>query len=82
MFAAPETKSVYTLSFAALLSEERAKSLAATIHVDGRPVRVVQGSRDGTALFRIVYGPFDSRDEAERAGKRTGLPFWVFEGAP
>ena len=82
VFAAPEAKGVYTLSFAALLSEERAKSLAATIHVDGGPVRVVRGSRDGTAVFRIVYGPFDSRDEAERAGKRTGLPFWVFEGAP
>jgi cell division septation protein DedD len=75
-------KQTFTLSFAALLSEERAKAMAASIKVDGRPSRVVPGMRDGTPIFRIVYGPFDSRDAAEKAGKRSGLPYWVYEGAP
>jgi cell division septation protein DedD len=75
-------KKTFTLSFAALLSEERAKSLAIAIRVDGKPVRVVPGERDGTRVFRIVFGPFASREDAERAGKRTALPFWVFEGPP
>ena len=72
----------FTLSFAALLSEERAKTFAGSIKVDGHPVRVVPGVSDGTPVYRVVYGPFDTKEEAERAGKRTGLPYWVYEGAP
>ena len=72
----------WTLSFAALLNEQRAITMATSIRVDGKPVRVVPGSRDGTTIFRIVAGPFDTHDDAEKAGKRTGLPFWVYEGAP
>jgi cell division septation protein DedD len=70
------------LSFAALLNEQRAKTMAFTIRVDGKPVRVVPGTSDGTPIYRIVFGPFDSREEADKAGKRTGLPYWVYEGAP
>jgi hypothetical protein len=72
----------FTLSFAALLSEDRAKTLAASITVDGHPVRVVPGVSDRTPVYRVVYGPFDTKEEAERAGRRTGLPYWVYEGAP
>ena len=72
----------FTLSFAALLSEDRAKTLAASITVDGHAVRVVPGVSDRTPIYRVVYGPFDTKEEAERAGRRTGLPYWVYEGAP
>lgn len=72
----------FTLSFAALLSEARAKTLASSITVDGHPVRVVPGISDGTPVFRVIYGPYDTKEDAERAGKRTGLPYWVYEGAP
>ncbi len=72
----------WTLSFAALLDEQRARTLAATIRVDGRPVRVVSSARDGATIWRIVYGPFATREEAERAGRRTGLPYWVYEESP
>lgn len=72
----------WTLSFAALLDEQRAKTMALSIRVDGKPVRVVPGTRDGTTIYRIVYGPFETRDDAEKAGKRSGLPYWVYEGAP
>ena len=75
-------RGTFTLSFAALLSEDRAKTLAASITVDGHPARVVPGISDGTPVFRVVYGPYDTKDDAERAGKRTGLPYWVYEGAP
>jgi len=73
---------VWTLSFAAMLDEQRAKLLSASIHVDGKPVRVAKGTRDGVSIWRIVYGPFPTREEAERAGRRTGLPYWVYEDAP
>lgn len=78
----PRKGVVWTLSFAALLDEQRAKTLAQTIHVDGKPVRVAKGVRDGIAIWRIVYGPFTTRDEADRAGRRTGLPYWVYEDVP
>ena len=78
----PKKPSAWTLSFAALLDEQRAKSLATTIRVEGKPVRVAKGDRDGVAIWRIVYGPFATREEAERAGRRTGLPYWVYEDAP
>jgi cell division septation protein DedD len=72
----------WTLSFAAMLDEARAKTLALTIHVDAHPVHVVEGKRDGIAIWRVVSGPFTTRDDAERAGRRTGLPYWVYEDTP
>jgi cell division septation protein DedD len=75
-------RGTFTLSFAALLSEDRARTLAASIMVDGHPVRVVPGVSDRTPVFRVVYGPFDTKEDADRAGRRTGLPYWVYEGAP
>jgi cell division septation protein DedD len=77
-----ERSNGWTLSFAALLDEQRARSLAATIRVEGKPVRVISGLRDGATIWRIVYGPFATREEAERAGRRTGLPYWVYEETP
>ncbi|MBM4194614.1 MAG: SPOR domain-containing protein, partial [Gemmatimonadetes bacterium] len=72
----------WTLSFAALLDEQRARAQAATIRIDGRPARVVGTPRDGTMIWRVVAGPFATREEAERAGRRTGLPYWVYEDTP
>lgn len=73
---------VWTVSFATLLAEDRATEMAERIKVDGRVARVIAGSRDGIPIWRVVLGPFDSRDEAERAGMASRLPYWVFEGAP
>ncbi len=72
----------WTLSFAALLDEQRAKQLAATIRIDGKAVKVTPGTREGTAIWRVISGPFATRADAERAGRRTGLPFWVYEEIP
>ncbi|MGH7653903.1 MAG: SPOR domain-containing protein [Gemmatimonadaceae bacterium] len=72
----------FTLSFAALLSPDRARTLAASITVDGHTARVVPGVSGGVPIYRVVYGPYDTKEDADRAGKRTGLPYWVYEGAP
>ena len=69
----------WTLSFAALLDSTRARQMAASITVDSKPVRVISGLRDRVTIWRVLAGPFASKDEAERAGRRTGLPFWVYE---
>jgi cell division septation protein DedD len=72
----------WTLSFAALLDEQKAKDLAQTIKLGDRAVRVAAGTRDRVTIWRVIAGPYSSRDEAERAGRRTGLPFWVYEDTP
>ncbi len=81
---APATpgREVWTVSFATLLAEDRAREMAERIRVDGRAARVIAGNRDGIPIWRVVLGPYDSRDAAERAGMASKLPYWVFEGAP
>ncbi|MBX7120370.1 MAG: SPOR domain-containing protein [Gemmatimonadaceae bacterium] len=78
----PAGKETWTVSFATLLAEDRAREMADRIRVDGRVARVVAGNRDGIPIWRVVLGPFDSRDDAERAGIASKLPYWVFEGPP
>lgn len=79
--ARPE-RGTWTVSFATLLQEDRATEMAARIKVDGRTARVVSAMRDGVPIWRVVLGPFDSREDAERAGMSSKLPYWVFEGVP
>lgn len=75
-------REIWTVSFATLLAEDRARDMAERIRVDGRSARVIASSRDGIPIWRVVLGPFDTRDAAERAGMASRLPYWVFEGAP
>ena len=75
-------REIWTVSFATLLAADRAKDMAERIKVDGRVARVIAGNRDGIPIWRVVLGPYDTRDEAERAGMSSRLPYWVFEGAP
>lgn len=73
----------FVVSFAALLSEPRAKELAAQIRVRNENARVVTSVRDGTTIYRVVLGPFPTKDEAERVGKESGQSnWWVYEGVP
>ncbi|MHB1863394.1 MAG: SPOR domain-containing protein [Gemmatimonadaceae bacterium] len=76
--AAPE----FVVSFAALLSEGRASDLAAQIRVDGVAARVVMSVRDGTPIYRVVLGPYATRDEAERVGRAARHAYWVYEATP
>jgi cell division septation protein DedD len=79
--AEPKTRG-WMLSFAAVLSESRAKGMAAAMRVDGAAPRVLASERDGTTVYRVVAGPFPTKDAAEEAGRKSGLPYWVFEAAP
>lgn len=72
----------WMLSFAAVLSESRARSMAAAVRVDGSAARVQATERDGTTVYRVVAGPFTSKEAAEEAGRRSGIPYWVFEANP
>lgn len=72
----------YTLSFASLLSESAARTLAGRVRVDGRPPRIIPSTRDGITIYRVVMGPFPTREAADEAGKRSGMPYWVIVGLP
>jgi cell division septation protein DedD len=81
--ARAESKNLgWMLSFAAVLSESRARSMAAAVRVDGSTARVQSSERDGTTVYRVVAGPFPSKEAAEEAGRRSGIPYWVFEANP
>jgi hypothetical protein len=80
--AEPNEPEGFIVSFAAFLTEDRARELAARIHVGGENARIVTSSRDGSTIYRVVLGPYLTKEEAERAGKESGLAYWVFEGLP
>ena len=73
---------VFTVQFAAALTERLARDAAATIKVEGMTPRISTTTRAGRTIFRVTLGPFATRAEAERIGKVSGATYWIFEGAP
>lgn len=72
----------FTVSFAALLSESAAVNAAMEISLRSSSVRVVATQTAGTRVYRVIAGPFALRAEAERIGRESGRPYWVYEGQP
>ncbi|MFN2564823.1 MAG: SPOR domain-containing protein [Gemmatimonadaceae bacterium] len=72
----------YIVSFAALLSEERARETAAQIRVGDERPRVQPTPRDGSMIYRVILGPYPDREHAERVGRASGQPYWVYEAQP
>jgi len=72
----------YTVSFAALLVGDKARELAASIHVGSENARVVTAVRDGSTIYRVVLGPYATREMAERIGRESKQSYWIYEGGP
>jgi cell division septation protein DedD len=72
----------YTVSFAALLVGDKARDLAASIRVGSENARVVTAVRDGSTIYRVVLGPYPTREEAERIGRESKQSYWIYEGGP
>jgi hypothetical protein len=79
---APHRAPGWTVSFAALLVPDRARELASQIHVGDQTARVITATRDGSTIYRVVLGPYTTRDEAERVGRESRNSYWVYEGGP
>ena len=80
---APDSSKLgFTVSFAALLDEVQARAQAAKISVNGRAAHVVAGIVSGTTVYRVVLGPYPTRDEAEQAGRASGQNFVIYAGTP
>jgi cell division protein FtsN len=67
------------VSFAAVLTEESARATALSIQVGGVHPHVIQSSNAGTTIYRVVLGPYPTREEAERVGRDSRRSYWVFE---
>ncbi|MEP7001890.1 MAG: SPOR domain-containing protein [bacterium] len=72
----------FTVSFAALLVADKARDLAAQIKVGNENARVVTSVRDGSTIYRVVLGPYPTKEEAERIGRESRQSYWVYEGGP
>ncbi len=75
-------RTMFTVQLAAVLTEELARKAATGVSVAGRTPRIASSVRNGRTLYRVVLGPYPTREAAEAAGKSTGRTYWVFEGAP
>jgi hypothetical protein len=72
----------FTVSFAALLSEDKAQALAETIKVNGTPAHIVSTTTAGSPIFRVVMGPYATREEADKIGRASRREYWIYEGSP
>jgi len=79
---APVVAKGWVVSFAALLNEEKARELAATIRVHNETARVQATPREGQTIYRVVLGPYPTKDEAERVGRDSKQNYWVYEATP
>lgn len=80
--AQPIVAKGWIVSFAALLNEQKARELAGTIHVHNETARVQSTPREGQTIFRVVLGPYPTKDEAERVGRESKQNYWVYEATP
>jgi cell division septation protein DedD len=72
----------FTVQFAALRAQDAANDILREVHVTGATPRLVTTTRDGVTIYRVVIGPFPTREEAERIARTSGKSYWVYEGAP
>jgi cell division septation protein DedD len=75
-------QSGFTVQFAALRSQQAANDVLKDVHVSGATPRLVATTREGVTIFRVVIGPFPTREDAERVASTSGKSYWVYEGAP
>jgi cell division protein FtsN len=68
------------VSFATVLDAQKANEIAAGIEIGGSRARVVRAQAGGTPIFRVVVGPYGTREEAERVGRDSKRQYWVYEG--
>jgi hypothetical protein len=80
--SAPRRATGFTVSFAALLAADKARELAEKIRVGTETARVVTAMRAGQPVYRVVLGPYATREEADRVGRDSHQSYWIYEGGP
>ena len=78
----PVTSPGFTVQFAALRAEAAAIAAANEIQADGQRAHVVRTTQGGLDIWRVVLGPFPTRERAEQVARSTGRSYWIYEGRP
>lgn len=67
--AAPAVKKTYGVAIGSYMDEARAKEVSDQIAAAASlPATVVEAKEDGTTMYKVVVGKFDSKSAAENAG--------------
>lgn len=72
----------WMVSFASLVDAARAEALAQQVRDGGAPARVVPSTGARGPVYRVVLGPYATREAAVRAGRATGREHWVLPDTP
>jgi hypothetical protein len=75
---APDTATPVWAQISASQSEAASRALVAELVAAHQPARLIPPRSEGDG-WRVVLGPFRTRDEAEAAGRALGRPFFVVE---
>jgi hypothetical protein len=78
----PTTSPGFTVQFAALRAEAAANAVASKIEADGQRAHVVRTTQGGIDIWRVVLGPYPTRERAEEVARRAGRSYWIYEGRP
>jgi hypothetical protein len=78
--SAPKKAAGFTVSFFALLSQQRAQTEAAKIQVGGETAHVETVMRDGVPVYRVILGPYATCADAQRAAHDSKRSVWIPEG--
>ena len=54
-----------------------AEDLARDLRLAGMKASVLPPQQQDE-MYRVVIGPYGSRDEAEAIGRKLGMPYWIF----
>ncbi len=58
-----------------------ANNLAGDLRQAGLKATVLAPA-DSDQMYRVVIGPYASREEAEATGRKLGMPFWIYTQTP
>jgi hypothetical protein len=75
--AARDTSRVVYVQVSSTSNRDWAEDLAANLRRAGMEASVLQPASFGEP-YRVVLGPYSTREEAEATGRRLGLPYWIF----
>jgi len=71
----------YMVSFAAVLTAQKASEVAAEITINGTHPQVAATKSGATIIYRVVLGPYPTREEADKVGKDSKRQYWIYEAS-
>jgi DNA-binding beta-propeller fold protein YncE len=74
---AQDTSQIVYVQVSSTSNRDWADDLASNLRRAGMEASVLEPQEFGEP-YRVVLGPYSTREEAEATGRRLGLPYWIF----